>query len=107
MFARAATLEDAYLKSGGGPLDLTGGQLWLRQSDHAYTPQGVAIIHANGVQLQGKQLTASDVSVFRLDDHDKLLNRIEATEATLGAGAWQFLKARVVRPDQIPGPSVR
>ena len=104
MFARAATLEDAYLKSGGGPLDLTGGQLWLRQSDHAFTPQGVAIIHANGVQLQGKQLTASDVSVFRLDDHDKLLNRIEATEATLGAGAWQFQKARVVRPEQIPGP---
>jgi lipopolysaccharide export system permease protein len=42
--------------------------------------------------------------VFRLDGHDKLLNRIEATEATLGPGAWQFQKARVVRPDQIPGP---
>jgi lipopolysaccharide export system permease protein len=104
MFARAATLEDAYLKGGGGPLDLTGGQLWLRQADHAYTPQGVAIIHANGVLLHGKQLTASDVSVFRLDGHDKLLNRIEATEATLGPGAWQFQKARVVRPEQIPGP---
>ena len=58
MFARAEALDNAYLKAGGGPLALTGGQLWLRQSDRALSPQGVAIIHARGVQLRGKQLTA-------------------------------------------------
>ena len=46
MFDRAEAMDNAYLKSGGGPLALTGGQLWLRQSDHALSPQGVAILHA-------------------------------------------------------------
>ena len=51
MLARAESLDNTYLKTGGGPLALTGGQLWLRQSDRALSPQGVAIIHAHGVQL--------------------------------------------------------
>ena len=55
---RAEAMDNIYLKAGGGPLALTGGQLWLRQSDHALSPQGVAIIHAHGVELHGKQLTA-------------------------------------------------
>ena len=105
MFARAEAMDNAYLKSGGGPLALTGGQLWLRQSDHALSPQGVAIIHAHGVELHGKRLTASQVSVFRLDGRDRLLSRIEAGEATLGAGAWQLQNARVIRPEQMPEPS--
>src|SRR6185295_9663207 len=41
MFARAEALNNTYLRAGGGPLALTGGQLWLRQSDHALAPQGV------------------------------------------------------------------
>lgn len=102
MFSRAETLDNTYLKTGGGPLDLTGGQLWLRQSDHAITPQGVAIIHAHGVSLHRKELTATEVSVFRLDGHDRLLNRVEATEAKLGPGAWQLQQAKVIRPEQTP-----
>src|SRR5689334_3330802 len=65
MLAKAESMENAYLRSSGGPLALNGGQLWLRQSDRVLNPQGVAIIHAYGVQLQGRNLTASDVSVFR------------------------------------------
>ena len=104
MLARAESLDDTYLKTGGGPLALTGGQLWLRQSDHALSPQGVAIIHAHGVQLQKKQLRATEVSVFRLDGRDRLLTRIEATDATLVAGAWQLKNARTIRPEQMPEP---
>lgn len=102
MFGRAEAMDDAYLKSGSGPLALSGGQLWLRQSDHALSPQGVAIFHAHGVQLHGKWLTASQVSVFRLDGRDRLLSRIEAGQAILGAGAWQLQNARIIRPDQMP-----
>ena len=104
MLARAEALDNTYLRTGGGPLALAGGQLWLRQADHVLTPQGVAIIHALGVSLHGKRLTARQVSVFRLDGHDRLLNRIEATEATLGPGAWQLVNARSIRPDQLPEP---
>ena len=58
MLARAEALENTYLQTGGGPLALNGGQLWLRQSDRALTPQGVAIIHARDVQL-ARQATDS------------------------------------------------
>jgi lipopolysaccharide export system permease protein len=83
---------------------LNGGQLWLRQSDRVLSPQGVAIIHANQVELHGKQLTATQVSVFRLDAADKLLTRVEATRATLHNGTWLLENARAIRPDQLPEP---
>jgi lipopolysaccharide export system permease protein len=102
MFARAETMDNTYLKTGGGPLALAGGQLWLRQSDRGFTPQGVAIIHAHSVELHGKRLVASAVSVFRLDGQDKLLARIEASNATLGPGAWQMQNARVIHQDEMP-----
>jgi lipopolysaccharide export system permease protein len=104
MLARAEAMENTYLRSGGGPLALNGGQLWLRQSDRMLTPQGVAIIHANQVELHGKQLTATQVSVFRLDGADKLLDRVEATRATLGKDNWLLENARTIRADQLPGP---
>jgi lipopolysaccharide export system permease protein len=40
MRARAEALDNAYLRSGGGPLALNGGQLWLRQADHEREPEG-------------------------------------------------------------------
>jgi lipopolysaccharide export system permease protein len=102
MLARAEALDNAYLRTGGGPLALNGGQLWLRQSDRQTSPQGVAIIHAQQVELHGKQLIAQQVSVFRLDGTDKLLTRIEATRATLGNGNWVLESARSIKPDQLP-----
>lgn len=104
MLARAEAMENAFLRSGGGPLALNGGQLWLRQSDRVLNPQGVAIIHAYGVQVKGKQMSARDVSVFRLDGSDRLLARIEASKATLVRGAWQLDNARTIKPDQLPEP---
>ncbi len=115
MLARAEVLDNTYLRAGGGPLALTGGQLWLRQSDHelaapgspaasgaAPVVPGVAIIHAHGVQLRGETLTTQDVSVFRIDAADHLLARIEATGAELKQGAWELTGARVILPDQLP-----
>ncbi len=105
MLSRAETMQDAYLRSGGGPLALNGGQLWLRQSDHSQIPKGVAIIHALGVQLKDKTLTAHDVSVFHLDDNDHLLARVEAMQATLGKGSWMLGNARLIRPGLLPEPA--
>jgi lipopolysaccharide export system permease protein len=104
MLARAESMESAYIRTGGGPLALNGGQLWLRQSDRALAPQGVAIIRAQSVELRGRALTAKGVSVFRLDNADRLLSRIEASRAVLGAGNWRLYDARAIRPDQLPDP---
>jgi lipopolysaccharide export system permease protein len=104
MLARAEAMDNAYLRSGGGPLALNGGQLWLRQADHQTSQQGVAIIHAQQVVMHGKQLVGEQVSVFRLDNADRLLSRIEATSATLTRGSWVLENARTLRPDQLPQP---
>jgi lipopolysaccharide export system permease protein len=102
MRARAEVMEDNYLRSNGGPLALNGGQLWLRQADHMLKPQGVAILHAHSVAAQGFELDAHDVTVFRLDGNDRLLQRIDAAGATLGDGAWLLHDARTVIAGQLP-----
>ena len=49
------------------------------RADAALTPQGVAILHARSVTLRNGELTAKDVSIFRLDANDRLLERVEAS----------------------------
>jgi lipopolysaccharide export system permease protein len=102
LLARAEVLDNAYLRTGGGPMALSGGQLWLRQLDRGLQPNGVAIMHALGVNLKGRSLTASEVSVFRLDNNDRLLQRIEAHQARLGRGEWVLQDARTIAPDHLP-----
>jgi lipopolysaccharide export system permease protein len=106
MLARAEALDNTFLRNGNGPLALSGGQLWLRQSDHGLTEAGltpgVAFIKAHGVRLKGQSMSASDVSVFRLDAGDRFLERIEAARASLVPGAWILESARTIKPDQLP-----
>ena len=102
MLARADVLDNIYLKTATGSTALTGGQLWLRQSDRELDPNGVAILHARNVNFNGKVLIANDVSVFRLDDQDRFLARLEATRAVLQRGAWLLENTRRMRPDRLP-----
>lgn len=104
MRTRAEALDNTYLKGGIGPLALSGGQLWLRQSDSELTPKGVAILHADHVSLAHGKISASDVSLFRLDNEDRLLQRIQVGHATLGRHAWTLDDARIVKPGALPGP---
>jgi lipopolysaccharide export system permease protein len=102
MLARAEFLDTRYLRTTTGVLSLAGGQLWLRQSDRALDAQGVAIIHARTVNLDGNALAARDVSVFRLDASDRLLARIEAPRGTLERSEWRLADARTILPDHLP-----
>ncbi len=104
MRARAEVMDNNYLRTGGGPAALNGGQLWLRQADAGLTPQGVAILHGHTVRLRDGQLTAQEVSIFRLDAEDHLLERVEARQARLGDGAWQLDEARTILPGHLPSP---
>ncbi len=105
MFARAEALSQAHLSTGGGPLDLQNGQLWLRQADNGLAPRGVAILHANAVSLHQGTLDAKGVSIFRLDGADRLLSRVEGASAMLAGGAWTLPVAVTLRPDQLPQPA--
>ncbi len=102
MFARAETLYNAYLAVGGGPLSLTGGDLWVRQADNGLTPNGVAVLHATNVRLTENVLRADKVSVLRLGQDTSLLQRLEAHQATLTSGAWQLHGVSVLLPDAEP-----
>lgn len=102
MLARAEALDNFYLKTAAGSTALTGGQLWLRQSDRELVRDGVAILHARTVNLDRKVLIANDVSVFRLDDRDRLLARLEATRAVLQKGDWLLENTRRMLPDRLP-----
>ncbi len=102
MYAQAEALDGLYLQNGGGTLDLEGGQLWLRQADRQLTPQGVAMLHARAVHMRGRDLELQGVSVFRLDDADHLLVRIEAPSARLGQKRWLLTDAHSITPDHLP-----
>lgn len=102
LFARAESLISANLSTGGGPLALTNGQLWLRQADRGLVAKGVAILHMHEVRLRGTTLAGQQVSVFRLDGSDHLLTRTEARSASLQTGGWVLDDARDVRPDTPP-----
>jgi lipopolysaccharide export system permease protein len=104
MYAQAESLDNLYLRSGNGTLDLAGGQLWLRQSDHQLTPKGVAMLHARQVRMEHGSLDLFGVSIFRLDESDHLLSRIEAPSAQLGHREWLLSDARSIVPDHLPVP---
>ncbi len=102
MFARAETLDNTYLRTGGGLLAMNGGQLWLRQADDFIEEGGVAILHARQVALNGDQLSAHELTILRLDEADRLLSRVEADNAVLRPGRWVLDGARTIRPDHLP-----
>lgn len=104
MFAHAEQLDSVHIRGTGGALALAGGQLWLRQADRGLTRDGVAIIRAHNVTTRGDALLADDVTVFRQDDHDRLLSRIEADHAALTRHRWEFTGARSIKPDELPKP---
>ncbi|MFS3135537.1 LPS export ABC transporter permease LptG [Gluconacetobacter sacchari] len=101
MYRRAETLDHVYLRSGG-PLNLADGALWIRQADNGLVPHGVAILHARAVHLQDGVLRISGVSLFRLDDADRMILRAEAPTGHLGKGEWVLDETRTIRPDRLP-----
>jgi lipopolysaccharide export system permease protein len=102
MFGRAETLYDAYLKPGGGPLSLNGGELWVRQADHGLSPDGVAVLHAADVRLSASVLRADDVSILRLSSQTGLLQRLEAQHAILNDGSWDLHHVDILQPGAEP-----
>jgi lipopolysaccharide export system permease protein len=52
--------------------------------------------------MKGKVVEVSDLSVFRLDETDHLLLRVEASHGRLVHGAWKMENARTMTPDHLP-----
>jgi lipopolysaccharide export system permease protein len=102
MYGRAESLYNAYLQVGGGPLSLNGGELWVRQADPGLAPDGVAVLHAGDVRLHANVLRADVVTILRLNDQTMLLQRLEASHATLDTGSWDLDQVSVLEPGAPP-----
>jgi len=102
MFREAETLDETYLQTGGSKMTLSGGSLWLRQIDTTLVPHGVSILHMNDVHMKNGTLQVSGISVYRLDERDKLLVRVEAPTGHLAPHTWQFDNASTITPDHLP-----
>ncbi|WP_308720440.1 LPS export ABC transporter permease LptG [Komagataeibacter xylinus] len=103
MYRRAEVLDRQYLRDNNGKsLNMTGGTLWLRQSDNGLVSHGTAIIHARRVRLSGGMLHVGGITVFRMGPDDDLITRIEAENGYLGKGRWILTTARLLRPDELP-----
>lgn len=107
MFGRAEALDEQYLRTGGGPLTMSGASLWLRQLDSGLDERGVAILHSRDTHLANGTLEIRDISVFRIDRHDHLILRIEAPTGRLEPGQWLLQDARIFHPDEIAGEPQR
>ncbi|MFT9297851.1 MAG: LptF/LptG family permease, partial [Gluconobacter sp.] len=102
MYRQAELLDQSYLRTGGGVLTLKGGELWLRQADEGLTPHGVAILHAQNVKLAQDTLDVSGVTIFRLDDRDRLIVRVEAPTGTLAHQQWSLNDSSLLHPAHLP-----
>ncbi|MDI6652663.1 LPS export ABC transporter permease LptG [Gluconobacter japonicus] len=102
MYRQAEFLDQSYLRTGGGPLTMQGGELWLRQADEGLVPHGIAILHAQNVRLNKTALEVSGVTIFRLDDRDRLIVRVESPLGVLANQEWHLNDSAVLKPDHLP-----
>jgi lipopolysaccharide export system permease protein len=73
-----------------------GSGFWVRQR----SDEGQSIINAKSSSQQGLQLAG--VTVFKFDDSDHFLQRIEAKGAALHNGFWRLEGARIYVKDEPP-----
>jgi len=116
LLSRAERMDQTYLRTGGGMTSLAGGRLWLRQSDRALDPQGVAILAGRPVAMRmddrpiprrDPRFELQEVTVWRLSGADRPLARIEAPRARLSDGAWVLEDAVTFGEDRVAGPAQR
>ncbi|MCC6888854.1 MAG: LPS export ABC transporter permease LptG [Hyphomicrobiales bacterium] len=82
--------------SGNSRNAVPHSSFWLRQRSE----DGQSIINAGASRQQGIEL--SDVSIFRLDESDGYLGRLEAKRATLHNGFWRLEEVRVYSGEALP-----
>ncbi len=92
---QSAKLEGELFRGSRSFHDIGNG-FWVRQ----HTDEGHAVINARSSREQG--IALSGVTVFRFDDSDRFVQRIEAKSAQLHAGFWRLEEARIFAIETAP-----
>lgn len=94
LYGRFERLETAVKTGRDTPIELTKGGLWLRES----RPQGLTVLHAEGVHQDRSQMFMQTVTLFRFDLEGRFDHRLDAEEAVLGPGGLTLREVAVARP---------
>jgi lipopolysaccharide export system permease protein len=92
MLGRFEQLEASYIHNQSSTLAVSRSGLWLRQADAG----GQSVIHAQRV-TQGSTVL-HDVIVFRFEEEDRFVGRIDAARAELNPGYWRLYDAWRSKP---------
>lgn len=87
LLSRFEQLETKHIRNETSTLSVSRNGLWLRQADE----NGQAVIHARRATHQ--DMTLHDVIVFRFQDEDRFVGRIDAASAQLTPGRWMLYDA--------------
>lgn len=105
MISRYEQLEGRYIAGRPSLLTISASGLWLRQRESA-----AAVIEDKTVEeyiLRAQRISQSDMSfsnvtVFTFGGNDAFVARIDAQQARLGNGYWEFTDATISAPGLMP-----
>lgn len=100
MLAQSEAMEGRYLTGQTALLAVSGSGIWLRQVDPAGRQ---SVIHAPRVDPE--TMTLDQATVFSFEGNDHFIGRIDAEQARLADGQWEFTNAWMTGPDR-PGQFV-
>lgn len=86
MLSRYERLEAKHFKGQTSALAISPTGLWLRQAG----TQGPAVIHADGVSHQGRDVELRGISIFAYQGNNRFNERIEAQTGRLEDGFWHL-----------------
>ena len=90
---RFELIQARYLDDETSMLSVSKTGLWLRQPDE----DGQSVIHA--ARVSQHNLSLHNVIVFRFNDEDKFLSRVDAKRARLLNNRWRLFDAWISAPD--------
>ena len=94
MVSRYEQMDAKYLRGKSSRWALSTSGIWLRQGDG----ENQSVIHAQ--RLNQENLTLYEVIIFRYEENDLFVGRIDADEARLKVGHWELVGAVLTGPDQ-------
>ena len=101
MLEKFQKIEAEVIKNRPSMISVSQSGVWLRQNDSG---GGHAVVHA--LRVSPQNIVLHDVIIFRFDENNRFLERIDAPTATLRQGYWLIPEGWRSRPKPETSPVV-